>query len=175
MRLGRPLGAGETIDVETAPASELSRLPRVGPRLAKEIVANREAQGPFGGLTGLDRVSGIGPGLLKVIGPHVVFGGVRGEARKRGSGDVSGSRETLQLLPSPPPRLPASPLIAPLNLNTATLDQLLALPGVGPAKAAAVVRYRSEHGPFAKPEDLTRVSGFGPAALARLKNLIAAP
>jgi competence protein ComEA len=75
---------------------------------------------------------------------------------------------------SPGAQLPITSRVA-LNLNSATTEQLLALPGIGPAKAAAILRYRSEHGPFSKPEDLSRVSGFGPSALLRLQGLITAP
>src|ERR1700694_661705 len=75
MRQGRALDAGERVDVDVATASELTRLPRVGPRLAKIIVADRQAHGAFGNLAGLERVSGARPGLLKVLAPRVVFSG----------------------------------------------------------------------------------------------------
>ena len=156
LQLGRPLESGEKIDVETASSSELTRLPKVGPRLAKEIVANRAERGPFGSLAGLDRVPGVGPGLLKLIGPHVSFSGTAVQPDSFGG---------------PPPGAPGNQR----NLNTATVEQLLALPGIGPARAAAIVRYRAEHGPFSSPEDLRRVSGFGPSALLRLRGLISAP
>ena len=151
MQRSRPLGAGERIDVETASAGELTRLPKVGSALAKTIVADRTAHGPFNGLEGLDRVPGIGPGLLKAIAPQVVFGG-------RTSGPLYPT--------SPLPRLPA----APLNLNSATLSQLDSLPGIGPAKAAAILRYRRDHGPFAAVDELARVPGFGAAAVSRLRD-----
>ena len=73
LALARPLEPGERIDADRATAPELARLPRVGLALAKTIVAEREAKGPFGSLQGLDRVPGIGPGLLAAIAPHVTF------------------------------------------------------------------------------------------------------
>jgi competence protein ComEA len=148
------------VDVDTATAAELTRLPKVGPRLAKVIIADRQAHGAFGGLAGLDRVSGIGPGLLKVLAPHVVFGGVV-DAREAGS-------------PAPTPVAPPSgpARLAPTNLNTATAAELDALPGVGPAKAAAILQYREQHGPFTGVEDLARVRGFGVAAVARLRDRV---
>ena len=76
--LTRPLGPGERIDADRAGAAELARLPRVGLALAKTIVADRQNHGTFGSLQGLDRVPGIGPGLLAAIGKHVVFGGQPG-------------------------------------------------------------------------------------------------
>ena len=123
MEQGRPLGSGETIDVDRAPLSELTRLPRVGPRLAKAILANRTEHGPFGSLAGLDRVPGIGPALLQTLEPHVLFSGA-GAAGSEGQG--SGRPAT----------------VAPLNINSATAQQLDSLPGVGPAKAAAMPRSR---------------------------------
>jgi competence protein ComEA len=161
MRQGRPLASGELIDADKAPVSELARLPRVGPRLAKVIQADREANGPFGRLDGLDRVPGIGPGLLKVIGPHLVFSGAPGAepsptACAGGVGSTGGCSTSL------------------LNLNTASLAELDALPGVGPAKAAAILQYRQEHGRFTSVDELTQVPGFGPAAVARLGSKLAA-
>ncbi len=59
------------IDVDTAPASELQLLPSIGPKLAQRIVDDRVNRGPFGGLRGLDRVSGIGPVALERLAPFV--------------------------------------------------------------------------------------------------------
>ena len=61
----RPLLPGERIDLDTASARQIERLPRVGPQLARRIVDEREAHGPFGSLEGLKRVSGIGPATLR--------------------------------------------------------------------------------------------------------------
>jgi competence protein ComEA len=158
MRQGRPLDAGEQVDVDVASASELARLPRIGPRLAKVIVADREAHGAFGSLAGLNRVAGVGPGLLKVVAPHVAFSGTcRGDACVApGSG--------------PPGALSSGEArLAPTDLNSATAAELDALPGVGPAKAAAILQYRKQHGPFTAVEELSRVPGFGAAAVSRLQ------
>ena len=56
-----------------------------------------------------------------------------------------------------------------LNLNTATPAELEALPGIGPALAKRIVEYREAHGPFATVDDLLAVSGIGPAKLAQLR------
>ena len=82
-RPARPLGPSERIDADRASPAELARLPRVGLALAKKIVADREAHGPFGGPAGLDRVPGIGPGLLATLGPHLAFSGALRPRRQR--------------------------------------------------------------------------------------------
>jgi competence protein ComEA len=56
-----------------------------------------------------------------------------------------------------------------VNINTATEEELMLLPGVGPSKAAAIVAYRKKHGDFKKVEDLGKVKGFGYKTLKRLK------
>jgi competence protein ComEA len=61
------------IDVDRASAPELEILPRVGPALARRIVADRDSLGPFGSLDGLQRVKGIGPAMAAQLAPHVTF------------------------------------------------------------------------------------------------------
>jgi competence protein ComEA len=70
-----------------------------------------------------------------------------------------------------PPSAAASPA-APLDLNSATVDQLETLPGVGPATAQKIVDYRTAHGPFHAVDELDGVSGIGPAKLAELRGLV---
>ena len=57
---------------------EMLRLPRVGPALARTILADREAKGPFGSLAGFDRVPGVGPKLLESLKPYLRFRGGAG-------------------------------------------------------------------------------------------------
>jgi competence protein ComEA len=67
---------------------------------------------------------------------------------------------------------PASTSSGPVNLNTATAEQLEALPGVGPATAQAIVSDRAAHGSFGSVDDLDRVRGIGAAKLAQLRDLV---
>jgi comEA protein len=182
LALSRPLGLNERIDADHATAAELARLPRVGMALAKKMVAWREAHGAFGGLPGLDQVPGIGPGMLAALGEHLAFSGAPATADP-GSGAAAApvsppdalaplSATTTGLLPgSAPPTGQGNRL----NLNTANAAALDALPGIGPARAASIVQYRAQHGPFQTVDDLGQVPGMGAAAIARLRDHVAAP
>ena len=66
----------------------------------------------------------------------------------------------------------AGPPVGPVDLNTATSDQLEALPGVGPATSKAILAYRSSHGRFRSVTELLEVPGIGPAKLEALRPLV---
>lgn len=61
---------------------------------------------------------------------------------------------------------------APLDLNSATLEQLEALPGIGPVTAQKILDYRQQHGAFHSVSELEGVPGIGPAHIAQLKGLV---
>jgi competence ComEA-like helix-hairpin-helix protein len=149
--LARPLAAGETIDVDVASADELVRLPRVGPGAAARIVRDREVNGPFGSLAGLERVTGLGATTLAALRPHAVFSGR--------------------------PRAAAAKAVTPprVRINTASAEELTALPGIGPRLADAIVEDRTRRGPFRTPQDLARVAGIGPGLVRRLEARILVP
>jgi competence protein ComEA len=59
-----------------------------------------------------------------------------------------------------------------VNINTATATEFETLPGIGPAKAAAIISYREANGPFRTIDDLVQVSGIGPQTVEGLKEHI---
>jgi competence ComEA-like helix-hairpin-helix protein len=166
LALARPLAPGERIDPDQASPTELARLPRIGLALAKTIVADRQARGAFAGLEGLDRVPGIGPGLLAAIGPHLRFSAAPGVPA---SGQFARPGADLTVRTAPGGSGPTPPLV---NLNSASVSELDRLPGIGPARAAAILQEREARGPFASVEALSRVPGLGPSAIARLRDQV---
>lgn len=61
----------------------------------------------------------------------------------------------------------------PVRLNTATLEQLDELPGVGPVTAQKILDYKAIHGAFASVDELDAIAGIGPARLDQLRDLVA--
>lgn len=156
-RRDRPLERGEMIDPNMADATELDRLPGVGPATASEIVSARAAGLVFRRSDDLLAVRGIGPATVERLVGHLAFEG----ALRSPSGRV---RRRVSL---------PQPGAAPVDLNSADVAVLERLPGVGPALAARIVEERRE-GPFKGVEDLVRVHGIGPATVERLRGRVVA-
>jgi len=161
IHLSRPLDPGETVDLNSAPAEEIARLPRVGMSLAKRLVDHRETRGRFESLADLDAVYGVGPALISRLEGKVRFGGVIGKGPGRDKAPVSSSTASGY-----------DPLPRRLNLNLATETDLRALPGIGVARARAILAYRREKGPFAAVSDLGGVPGLSQLLVHRLEPLV---
>jgi len=64
---------------------------------------------------------------------------------------------------------PASDGDTPVNINTASVDQLTSLPGIGKVYAQRIVDYRTKNGPFKRVEDLLNVQGIGDKTFERIR------
>ena len=98
------------------------------------------------------------PGQPKVLGSSVNSGSAPASGSPPDSGPVPGSTK------------PKGGEV--VDLNTATVEQLDALPGVGPVTAAAIVAWRQDHGRFTSIDQLADVDGIGPARLDKLRPLV---
>lgn len=79
---------------------------------------------------------------------------------------------TLSTPPSPPPASAPTAAAHKINLNTATLEQLDALPGIGPALAQRILDYRNEKGSFKSVEELKEVRGIGDVLYKEIQDLV---
>ncbi len=88
---------------------------------------------------------------------------------------VSDGQQIVVPARAPPGSAPAAGDAAggPVHLNSATIEQLDALPGVGPVTAQKIVDYREKHGAFGSVRELDAIPGIGPARLEQLTELVA--
>ena len=121
-----------------------------GARVAEAIAA-------AGGLRGDADPAELNLAAVLVDGAQIVIGtkgAPKGEVRVGPGGDApGGSSSAVGVL---------------VNLNTATLDQLDTLPGVGPVLAQSIIEYRTKHGRFTKIEELQEVDGIGSKTYAQI-------
>ncbi|MEN3225982.1 ComEA family DNA-binding protein [Mycolicibacterium porcinum] len=142
-----------------------------GARIADALEA---AGGPLDGadLIGLNMARRVGDGEQIVVGieappgqPATMGSSVAGDApaSPSGGGPQAGTTRAKPGAPS-----------GPVDLNTATVEDLDTLPGVGPVTAAAIVAWRDAHGRFDSVDQLGDVDGIGPARLEKLRELVRA-
>ncbi len=116
---------------------------------------------------GLNMARPVGDGEQIVVG----LAPISGHPTALGSSVATGSA------PTPGTQAPVSGSVKPksgevLDLNTATVEQLDTLPGVGPVTAAAIVAWRQTNGKFTNVDQLADVDGIGPARLEKLRALV---
>jgi competence protein ComEA len=145
-----------TVDLNRASVAELEALPGVGPELASAIVAKRTEQ-PFANVQELRAIPGLGPKTFDVLKSHVVV---------TTTTDVEELKRTNHNLPEETQ--------GKLNINTATVAELEALPRIGPVLAEAIVATRKQK-EFVSVDDLRRVRGIGAKTLEALRPLVMVP
>jgi competence protein ComEA len=149
------------VNINTASQSQLETLPGIGPSKAAAIIEYRTSNGPVTSAEQLDNVPGIGPATLSNILPLVVI-----EEGDAPASQPAASGETTA------PAITTTPTGGSdrININTASQSQLETLPGIGPSKAAAIIQYRTDNGPFASCATLDAVNGIGPATVSALSD-----
>ncbi len=134
------------IDLNKASIEELMTLTGIGPSKAKAIIEYRE-QKKFETIDEIMKVRGIGEKTFEKIKERLVVDGDKKLDSNEGKDEK-------------------------IDINTAGIDELAKLPGIGPSKAKSIVDYREKHGKFRTYEDLLNVSGIGEKTLEKIKTLI---
>lgn len=153
-----PFGnAWADVDLNTATQAQLETLPGIGPAKASAIIQYRNDHGGFQSVQQLDNVPGIGPATMANLSGLVTVGG--GQAAPASAPAKAEQEEEGAKAASSGPRV---------NINTAGQAQLQDLPGIGPAKASAIMAFRERVGPFKSCEELDKVEGIGMATVSAL-------
>ena len=169
------------IDIRTASKEDLMLLDGIGEKKAQDILDHRAAH-PFTSVTQLLDVRGIGPKTFARLLPSLVSFGDSALVNRitaQNLVDLSmagSSAATANLTPGKPKRahaakaIPKGELTNIVNLNSAGLEELCTLPGIGEVKAAAIIAWRKQNGAFQSVDDLLKVSGIGPKTLAKIRH-----
>lgn len=145
----------EKIDPNRATIAQLQALPGVGPTLAGRIRAAADSA-PFRHQSDLRRVPGIGPAMALKLAPLLALPPAPPQPRAAPGSGGTRSHATSQ------PK-------GPVNLNTATAAELMAIRGVGTVLAARLLARRDSLGRFTDWAQVDAVPGVGSALLARLR------
>jgi len=169
--------AHKSVDLNTADLGALETLPGIGPATAKAIVAGR----PYSSIDDLERVKGLGRSKIGAIRDLVKVGVIPSTAAVPAVATpapaaapeprVSPRAATSKGAMTTPKAATTGPKLAPgqkVDLNTASKQELDALPGIGPVKAQAIIDAR----PFKSIEDVMRVKGIKDGEFGKIKDVI---
>ena len=172
-----PVAAAVT-DLNRAGRAELEQVPGIGPTLAKAIDEHRTRKGPFKSVEELRQVKGVGPATLEKVRPFLRVDPFELTSANPLPGESDSSPEPL-VLERKPATVPPAPGKtsgggkkiqagdAPIEVNAASVDDLMRLPGIGKEMAQRMIAARTER-PFRTLDDLKRVKGIGPKTLEKL-------
>jgi competence protein ComEA len=169
----------DLIDLNSADQSELSQVPGVGPKLAEAINDHRRVHGAFKSVDELKTVRGVGPITFEKIRNQFRVGTLPKQLTPAVEAPASPSHPPTAApapAPSPGPRSASSskkiqPGERPINVNTASAEELQRLPSIGPVTAQAIIAKRTAT-PFQSLNDLDNVKGIGPKTLEKLRPFV---
>lgn len=161
--------AGYPIDLNTADAATLCELPGIGEAKAAAIIEYRNSIGGFSSVDQLLDISGIGEATYEKLLPMVTVGNASAPSAGAGTGvEVEAPAEEVPAGEAAGAESPVVSSGSVIDINTASEELLCELPGIGPAKAKAIIDYRNSIGGFSSVEQLLDVSGIGPATYEKI-------
>jgi competence protein ComEA len=171
--------AGEPISLQPAPTKEpiavhvIGAVPRPGLYEFAEGARIQDAIDAAGGLLTSADVNTINLAALLEDGQQLTIPYKPGEAPVAGDASDPSDDDSLTLPGSEETPIPSGSNESELvNINTASVEELDKLPGIGPTIAQRIVDYRTENGPFSVIEDILNVSGVGPSTFDNIKDFI---
>lgn len=164
LAVGSALAAGALVDINTADQKILESLPGVGPSTAQQIIKGR----PYKSVDDLASVKGIGKAKLEKIKPLVTVGGMPAAASSAAT-KASSAVQAAKAAPAEAKKAAKAAVPSgPVNINTASKEQLESLPGIGPKKAQTIIDGR----PYQKTEDIMKVKGIKQGIYNKIKDQI---
>lgn len=152
------------IDLNTASEKDLESIKGVGPATAKKIIAGR----PYSSLEDLKK-AGLSDKTIESMKPLVKVGAppvpLKPAAEAKPAASTAAEKGKPKVAVQAPSKLAPGQKV---NLNTATKEQLEALPEIGPVKAQAIIDGR----PYKKPEDIMKIKGIKEGIFNKIKDAI---
>jgi competence protein ComEA len=170
--------AGQPILLQPAPTKEpvavhvVGAVPRPGLYEFAEGARVQDAVDAAGGLLASSNVDAINLAALLVDGEQLVIPYKTGEEPSDSSAPPSATFDLPNSNDSSSGNSSNSENADLVNINTASLEELDSLPGVGPTTAQRIIDYRNENGPFTTIDEIMDVSGIGPSTFDEIKDLI---
>jgi competence protein ComEA len=153
------------VDLNAASIIELMSVPGIGTQLAQRIVKDRTEEGFFQRIEDLRRIKGVGAATIERVRPNVFVSYRTPSARP-------------SPVPAEKPYFPAAKpkkaaLTEPIDINSASAEELRQIPGIGPMLSQRIVETRHQQ-PFQTVDELRRVRGIGPKTLEKARPLVIA-
>ena len=141
------------ININNADLENLMKLPGIGQIKAKAIMDYREKIGEFTSLKELTKIKGIGEKTFEKILPYLKT--------------IGDSTEIITFIPDN-----LKEVSGKININTASISELISLPSIGEKRAQKIIEYRENIGDFKNTEDIKKVKGIGEGIYTKIKDMI---